>query len=675
MPTVCLVMMVKNESKIIERCLASCVGYVDSYCITDTGSTDNTIEKIKNFMKKHKIPGEVHEEKWVNFGVSRTKTVQNAHKKADYLLLLDADFVMTFKRKDWRDRLKNDPDQAYYLYYDGRLRYKIMYLVTGHRHWRYRGVTHEFIAPDEWEGMKAEDNNDVTINHVGDGGCKDNKFARDIFLLEQGIKDEPKNERYFFYLANSYFDINRRFTAKYWYKRRVEAGGWHEEVYYAMYRYGLCVLEVEGVKAGVQELVKAWEFRPSRLEALYRAVRILRDLNPKLGYCYAMMAYPACLRFPTDGLFVEADIHNFYFLDELAICAFYAGNFLLSIELNSYLIEKTEHPNKDQLINNRKFSLKAISLKKFSISGSKAVASFPGVDLNNAKKIKAVKTYSLDNKKTFEIAGLENQKFDHTKFVSSTPSVIKYKSGYVCNIRYVNYHYDVVHKHGWHAYPLASTINERVEFDSEFRVKSRKFLDIPDKITTWTGIEDIRLYEYDNEILFYSNTSPPSRKVGHGKYESDKISSYKELNNIQQCDKNWVYLPPDAVVYSFYPLILGKVVNKNFHEFSVEIVESLSGCRGGSNGVVIGDEIWFVAHLVDKLSTTRRVYAHKMVALERRTYKVKWVTKPFKLSDHRIEFCASLVDMGDSVMIGYSGDDRTTNLSIYNKSQIRDLRE
>ena len=47
LPTLCLNMIVKNESKIITRLLESVLPIIDTYCICDTGSTDNTIEVIE----------------------------------------------------------------------------------------------------------------------------------------------------------------------------------------------------------------------------------------------------------------------------------------------------------------------------------------------------------------------------------------------------------------------------------------------------------------------------------------------------------------------------------------------------------------------------------------------------------------------------------------------------
>ena len=53
--TICLNMIVKNESAIIERCLNSLVNQIDYWVIVDTGSTDNTPMIIKNFMMKHNV--------------------------------------------------------------------------------------------------------------------------------------------------------------------------------------------------------------------------------------------------------------------------------------------------------------------------------------------------------------------------------------------------------------------------------------------------------------------------------------------------------------------------------------------------------------------------------------------------------------------------------------------
>ena len=58
--------IIKNEDAIIERCLTSILPLVDAICITDTGSTDNTPQIIKDFFKKNGIKGEIHYDEWCN---------------------------------------------------------------------------------------------------------------------------------------------------------------------------------------------------------------------------------------------------------------------------------------------------------------------------------------------------------------------------------------------------------------------------------------------------------------------------------------------------------------------------------------------------------------------------------------------------------------------------------
>src|ERR1700732_422892 len=63
--TVCLNMIVKDETRVIRRCLESVKPVIDYWVIVDTGSTDGTQAMIKDFMKD--VPGELQERPWVDF--------------------------------------------------------------------------------------------------------------------------------------------------------------------------------------------------------------------------------------------------------------------------------------------------------------------------------------------------------------------------------------------------------------------------------------------------------------------------------------------------------------------------------------------------------------------------------------------------------------------------------
>ena len=103
MKTICAALIVKNESKVIKRCLDSIKPFIDYWVVCDTGSTDDTKEIISSELSE--IPGDLHDVPWVNFGHNRTKLIELCKGKADYLLLIDADEILLVHDKSFKDNL------------------------------------------------------------------------------------------------------------------------------------------------------------------------------------------------------------------------------------------------------------------------------------------------------------------------------------------------------------------------------------------------------------------------------------------------------------------------------------------------------------------------------------------------------------------------------------------
>jgi len=82
-----LCMIVKNEEKIIARCLDSIADLVDEIIIVDTGSTDST-KAIASHYTNH-----IYDFKWVDdFSAARNFSFEKATK--EYIYVADADEVM-----------------------------------------------------------------------------------------------------------------------------------------------------------------------------------------------------------------------------------------------------------------------------------------------------------------------------------------------------------------------------------------------------------------------------------------------------------------------------------------------------------------------------------------------------------------------------------------------------
>ena len=102
-PSLCLNMIVKNESKIITRLFDSVVTIIDSYCICDTGSTDDTVQIIRDYFSKKNIPGLIVSEPFKNFCHNRNFALNSALGLSDYIFLMDADMTLeinNFTKKD-----------------------------------------------------------------------------------------------------------------------------------------------------------------------------------------------------------------------------------------------------------------------------------------------------------------------------------------------------------------------------------------------------------------------------------------------------------------------------------------------------------------------------------------------------------------------------------------------
>lgn len=349
MKSLCLVMIVKNEEKVIQRCLESVYRFLDYWVICDTGSTDNTIEIIKSFFKKNNIEGELLDHKWKNFGFNRTLAIQSAYKKADYLLLMDADFVFIPKNPSFKNELSH---QGYHIKYEGNLDYRQLLCVSGNFKWEYIGVTHEYLHCKEVTDITNFDG--FTFDHKGDGGTRKEKFERDIKLLQDALVNDPNNTRYMFYLAQSYRDIKNYKQALKWYNKRIEKKGWEQEQYFSMYMKAECLFNINGLnEKTVKAFLEAYEFRRSRLEALHFLIRELRLKNRyEEAFRYGIRGYG--IKYPDDILFVDKSIHEWKFLDELAVSAYYVGNADFSIFIYRKIQDKIPSYEKDRFFTNLK---------------------------------------------------------------------------------------------------------------------------------------------------------------------------------------------------------------------------------------------------------------------------------------------------------------------------------
>lgn len=324
-------MIVKNESKIIVRLLDSVLPIIDSYCICDTGSTDNTIQIIQDYFGARQIPGKIVQEPFRDFGYNRTFALdQCITMPAEYILLLDADMVLQygpeFSENKFQEMLAEH--SAHYIQQGTRdFNYKNVRIVKNRHGMKYWGVTHEYVEVPSGTTYGMFQPGFLFINDVGDGGCKSDKYLRDVRLLTSALEKTPNNDRYTFYLANSYRDSDQPQKAIETYKQRVTLGGWIEEVWYSHFAIGRLYKNLGEPERAICAWMDAFNAFPKRIENLYEIITYYRNQGKnELAYMFYRIADKIRKENPdTDHLFMENDIYNFKLDYELSIIGYYCN--------------------------------------------------------------------------------------------------------------------------------------------------------------------------------------------------------------------------------------------------------------------------------------------------------------------------------------------------------------
>jgi len=656
--TICLNMIVKNESKIIVRLLESVKNIIDCYCICDTGSTDNTVELIEDFFSKldKPISGKIIHEPFKNFCHNRNVALQGCVGMSDYVLLLDADMVLETNQfnKDslWQFDSYNILQGSDSFYYQN------LRIIRNNGLYSYKGVTHEYIDRPSNSTLRNIDKSELFIRDIGDGGSKKNKFERDVNLLLEGLTNEPNNHRYFFYLANSYHDLGRYNEAIYWYKKRIESGGWVEEVWYSYFRIGLCYKKMDDMSNALWYWLEGYNYHPNRLEGLYEAIHYYRN---KSKHRIGMALYNMCKEVldknlnRTDYLFVHDDVYTFLLYYEYTILAAYCG----ITNVNNEAVQIMNRSNGTEVCN----LLSNLKFYKFVWKQSNR--------------------FVLDNSVEREIAGV------NTKFLSSSSCMIPKTNGdgYWMNIRYVNYY---ITENGCYINCDKNiiTMNEFVELDKRLQMVNRSFMNFQFEDRRYVGIEDIRIFPNkqtqggDSELLYIGTGYHVSNQIGitYGTYDIAKRditkNELKQTFKHSECEKNWLFVRyhnENHIIYNWYPLQLC-ALNEESNTIVLTKVKPMpkifSRVRGSTCGFEYNNEIWFVCHIVSYESP--RHYYHIMCVFDMEMNLLRY-SAPFKFEGECIEYCLSAVIEDQYVYLNYSTWDRTTRIGVYDKPYVDSL--
>lgn len=312
--TVCLNMVVNNDSVIIKHCLEAVKKWVDYWVIVDTGSTDGTQQLIRETLKD--VPGELHERDHLDGAGNRNEALELAKNKADYLLLIDADRYLIEEESFVMPSLSAD---VYYAAFhtSSEISYQ-EFLINSSLDWTWNGALYEKISSRQ--SKTGETLNNICIIPMMVNIPLD-KHLRDASLLEKSLQDDPTDARSVYYLALTYVMAQKYEQALENYEKRAAMGGDPEEVFNSLLAIGTLQEKLQmNPELFIGSYNKAFQYRPSRAEPLYcMAKYYIANKSHLLGYLLAQ--YALTIPYPADRGAVGFSVYEFELLLQFAECS------------------------------------------------------------------------------------------------------------------------------------------------------------------------------------------------------------------------------------------------------------------------------------------------------------------------------------------------------------------
>ena len=358
---VCVYAICKNEEKFINRWFDS-MKEADKIFVLDTGSTDNSVKKLKELgvivkVKKYK--------KW-RFDNARNDSLKMVDKDTDICVCTDLDEIFI---KGWRKKLEDIWDKSitklgynYNWNLDKNNKPIVnFYIEKIHTREDYKWThpVHEILTfiGDKKEIIKYTD--EITLNHY-----PDNKKSRKSYLklLELSVKEDPQDDRNMHYLGREYMYYGR------WNKSidtlikhlSLKSATWKDERAASMRFISRCYINLKRYEEAKMWLNKAIDEAPYLRDAYVEMALLEYKLNnyEKVNY-YCLKALD--IKTHQKTYINEPFSWDNTIYDLLSVAQFYLGKYQEA--LKNVNIALTYDINNNRLLNNKQIIEDKINYK------------------------------------------------------------------------------------------------------------------------------------------------------------------------------------------------------------------------------------------------------------------------------------------------------------------------
>lgn len=376
--------------------------------------------------------------------------------------------------------------------------------------------------------------------------------------------------------------------------------------------------------------------RRTRIEPLYVLIEYFRLKSENL-FAYYLLKLCMCIKFPSRDIYgIQPALYHYKRFFEASIVAFYVNSFKFGYKACEYL---------------------------FSISDFVPSKILKNVDQNVIFYIPSFK-----NTATHKEIKWNQKPSEH--FLLNPSLILDQNQQLLINIRVVNsnHKFEVFDKNKKKV--VCSTENPLQTYNIQGSNDNYEIFEtnkLPYKNGVCQGIEDIRLFKFQNEILFIATTQDGN--INHinqmvlGNIKNSHVTLLQSPN-FWKYEKNWLCFEHDKkllAIYSVLPLIIYEINSSNgiCELFYKRKFSYNREWRGSSCPILYKNWYYFIIHEV----FPNRTYIHRVIKMST-DFKISLYSNMFRLqNNYNVEYVTGMAIKNNSVFISWGENDEKAFVS------------